>query len=130
MKTEQNNAILAEICKLARNLPSGQRDAIVNKCNRIRQVIKRYQKDEDADPEEESAVHGNQRQIVLKWMLEGHTITSMQAIEQFGITRLSAVIFDIGKQTGKAPARRFISVPTRYGKNVRVCEYWIEQDNN
>ena len=38
MKTEQNNAILAEICKLARELPSGQRDAIVNKCNRIRHI--------------------------------------------------------------------------------------------
>ena len=127
MKTEQNNAILAEICKLARNLPSGQRDAIVNKCNRIRQVMKRYQKDEDADPEEESAVHGTQRQIILKWMLDGHTITSEQAFKQFGITRLSAVIFDIEKLYGKAPNRRFISVPTRYGKNVRVCEYWIEQ---
>lgn len=132
MSTEQNNAILAEICKIARNLPSGQRDAIVNKCNRIRQVMKRYRKDEQdaVTPADDSSAYENQRQVVLKWLLDGNTITSKQAIEKFGITRLSAVIYQIEKATGKAPNRRNIFVPTRYGKSVRVTEYWIEQDNN
>lgn len=130
MSNEKTNAILSEIRKLARELPSGQRDAIINRCNRVQLLAERYRKDQDVDPAEESAVHGTQRQIILQWMLDGHTITSEQAFKQFGITRLSAVIFDIEKIYGKAPSRRFISVPTRYGKNVRVCEYWMEQDNN
>lgn len=128
MSIEQNNAILTEICKLARELPSGQRDAIVNKCNRIRQVMRRYRKGQDADPEESTAAHANQRQVILKWLLDGNTITSKQAIEQFGITRLSAVIYQIEKVTGKAPSRRDIFVETRYGSNVRVTEYWIDTE--
>lgn len=130
MTNEKTNAILSEIRKLARELPSGQRDAIINRCNRVQLLAERYRKDQDVDPSEESALHGTQRQIILNWMLDGHTITSEQAFKKFGITRLSAVIFDIEKITGTAPARRFISVPTRYGKNVRVCEYWMEQDNS
>jgi len=129
MSQERNLAIYSEIRRLARELPSGQRDAIINKCNRVQLMMERYRKDQDADPAEESAVHENQRQVVLKWLLDGHTITSKQAIEQFGITRLSAVIFQIGKATGKAPNRRNIFVPSRYGKNVRVTEYWIERED-
>lgn len=128
MISEKNNAILSEIRRLARELPSGQRDAIINKCNRVQLFMDRAaRKDQDVDPSEETAVHGTQRQIILKWMLDGNTITSEQAFKKFGITRLSAVIFDIEKLYGKAPSRRFISVPTRYGKNVRVCEYWMEE---
>ena len=125
MSQERNNAILAEIRKLARELPSGQRDAIINKCNRVQLLTERYRKTSDTpDPD----LYENQRQIVLKWLLDGHTITSKQAIEMFGITRLSAVIFQIEKATGKAPNRRNIFVPTRYGGRVRVTEYWIDKD--
>lgn len=132
MSIEKNNAILSEIRRLARELPSGQRDAIINKCNRVQLLHERYTKGPDAaaDPEDESAAFENQRQVILKWLLDGNTITSKQAIEKFGITRLSAVIFQIEKATGVAPSRRNIIVPSRYGKNVHVTEYWIEQENN
>ena len=130
MTRNENIAILAEIRKLARELPSGQRDAIINKCNRVQMFMDRNRKDETVDPAAETAIHGTQRQVIHQWMLDGHTITSKQAFEQFGITRLSAVIFDIEKLYGKAPSRRFISAPTRYGKNVRVCEYWLDNDNS
>ena len=129
MRKDQINAIYSEIRRLARELPSGQRDAIVNKVNKVQLFQDRGRKDETVDPAEETAIHGTQRQIILQWMLDGHTITSKEAFEKFGITRLSAVIFDIEKLYGKAPSRRFISAPTRYGKNVRVCEYWMDIDS-
>ena len=39
----------------------------------------------------------SQRQKILADLLEGKTITSMDAFEKYHITRLSAVIFDIKK---------------------------------
>jgi hypothetical protein len=129
MNKTENLAILAEIRKLARNLPGGQRDAIINKCNRVQMLLDKGRQIPGITPEEETAVHENQRQQIHAWMLSGKTITSKQAFEQFGITRLSAVIMQIEKATGKAPGRRRIVVPTRLGKNVSVCEYYLEPEN-
>ena len=130
MTKEQNNAILSEIRRLARELPSGQRDAIINKCNRLQSRLDRGRIPPDFDPAEDTAVHGTQRQVILDWLNKGNTITSKQAIDMFGITRLSAVIMQIEMATGKAPNRRDIIVPTRYGGSVRVRQYWIEQEEN
>ena len=128
MNKKQNLAILAEIRKLARELPGGQRDAIINKCNRVQMMLDKGRQIPGLNPDEETAVHENQRQQVLNWMQEGKTITSRQAFQEFGITRLSAVILQIEKATGRAPGRRRIVVPTRFGKNVSVCEYYLNQD--
>ena len=128
MNKTQNLAILAEIRKLARELPGGQRDAIINKCNRVQMMMDKGRQIPGLNPNDETAVHENQRQQIQDWMLSGKTITSKQAFEQFGITRLSAVIMQIEKATGRAPGRRRIIVPTRLGKNVSVCEYYMDQD--
>jgi len=59
----------------------------------------------------------------------GTTITSWQAIKEFGFTRLSAVVFDIEKHTGIALRRRDVKIQTRYGGTCWVTEYWYQQDD-
>lgn len=129
MNYERNYAILNEIRKMARNLPGGYARAISNRCDRVQIMMnKRRSKSSEPDPEEEAMHHRQQRQRIYDYLLAGNTITSMEAFNLFGATRLSAIIFDIGKMTGKAPARRRITVPTRSGRLVSICEYWIDQE--
>lgn len=79
----------------------------------------------------------NESQIanVRAYLLEGHSLTSMDAIRLFGATRLSAIIFKLKKE-GLEIATHSITVPTRYGRDVRVAEYTIiggnedEKDNS
>ena len=128
MRNEKINALIRELRKTAATLPDGKRRDINNKLDRIHLALRNAQEpDEDADPNLE---HERQKMVVYRYLLDGHTITSMEAIQKFGITRLSAVIFDIGKMTGKAPSRTMIPVVNRYGKTVRVAKYWIEQEGN
>ena len=57
-------------------------------------------------------------------------ITSWKAIQEFGFTRLSAIVFMIEKHTGIVLKRRDIQVKTRYGGKVYVTEYWYEDEND
>ena len=56
----------------------------------------------------------------------GRGITSLEAIKEFGFTRLSAIIFKIEKKTGYCARRADILVGTRYGGIVKVRKYWYE----
>lgn len=56
----------------------------------------------------------------------GRGITSLEAITEFGFTRLSAIVKIIEDKTGRALNRADISVGTRYGGIVRVRRYWYE----
>ena len=128
MSNEKILALIRELRKSAATLPDGKRRDINNKLDRIHLALRNAPDlDETPDPELE---HERQKMVVYRYLLEGHNITSLEAIHKFGITRLSAVIFDIGKMTGKAPSRRMIPVSNRYGKTVRVAEYWIENEGN
>lgn len=40
----------------------------------------------------------NKTTAVLKWLQDGHTITSLEAFERFKATRLSSIIFNLKKQ--------------------------------
>ena len=116
---------------MARELPGGYGRAISNRCDRVQILMnKRRDRPDTPDPEDEAAHHRSQWQKVYNYMRAGNTITSMEAINLFGATRLSAIIFDIGRITGKAPSRRRITVPTRTGRFVSVCEYWIDPDES
>lgn len=123
MSKDQINALIRELRKEAENLTPGKRRDVNNKLNRIYSHLRNASEDEAPEVE-----YDRQKMIVYRYLMEGHTITSLEAIEKFGITRLSAVIFNIEKMTGKAPNRRMIPVLNRYGKTVRVAEYWIEQN--
>ena len=70
-------------------------------------------------------VTATQTARILSYMLEGHTITSLEAYDKFGATRLSAIIFNIGKKLGYPPKRERITVKNRFGQDVRVMKYWI-----
>jgi hypothetical protein len=62
--------------------------------------------------------------MVLKHMQEEGPITTLKAFTEHGITRLSAKIYAI-KKKGHDVKSRYITVPTRYGTEARVKEYWI-----
>lgn len=78
---------------------------------------------ENINPNEETSQ--SQESKILDYMLRGHRITSLEAYEMFGCTRLSARIKDIEKHIGYAPKRERILVKNRAGDLVRVAQYWI-----
>ena len=124
MNKDQMNALIRELRKEAENLTPGKKRDVNNKLNRIYNHLRNVANEDDSPAVE----YDRQKMIVYNYLLAGHTITSLEAIEKFGITRLSAVIFNIEKMTGKAPNRRSIPVRNRYGKTVYVTEYWIENN--
>lgn len=64
-----------------------------------------------------------QAERVMDYMKHNGSITSLQAINDLGITRLSSVIFDM-KAEGWDILDRFITVQNRYGEDCRVKQYW------
>ena len=69
----------------------------------------------------------SQTRRILAYMREGNTITPLEALDLFGSMRLGARIADIEKLIGYAPSRRRVSVRNADGKEVRVCQYWLEE---
>lgn len=128
MSNEKINAIIRELRKSAEELTPGKRRDVNNKLNRIAIALRKS--DNKVVETDEVQEYERQKMLVYNYLMAGHTITSLEAIEKFGITRLSAVIFNIEKMTGRAPSRRMIPVTNRYGKTVRVAEYWIDQETN
>ena len=133
MTQEQNLAILAEIRKMARQLPTGTANAIINKCNKAQQSLTRG-KDlpipetiVDLGPGGQDHFD-SQAKAVLAYMREGHTITSLEALRLFGIISFPRRILDIQKMTGIAPKRRRIKAVNRYGKEVSCNQYWWEEE--
>lgn len=59
---------------------------------------------------------------IREWLASGKALTSMQALDLFGVARLASRIWDLG-QAGFATVRRMILVRNREGKEVRVAEY-------
>lgn len=60
----------------------------------------------------------------------GATISSWQAIKDFGFTRLSGIVKVIEYRTNIVLRRRDVKVTTRYGGTTRITEYWYEQPKN
>lgn len=58
----------------------------------------------------------------------GTTITSWEAIKEFGFTRLSGIVKQIEYRTGIVLRRHDISVTTRYGGKTNVTEYWYSDE--
>lgn len=59
----------------------------------------------------------------------GTTITSWQAIKDFGFTRLSGIVKTIEYRTGVRLCRKDRDVETRYGGKSQVTEYWYGGEN-
>lgn len=127
MSNEKINAIIRVLRRSAETLTPGKRRDVNNKLDRITMALRNAEvRDDETDPAIEFE---RQRQIVYNYLLAGNTITSLEAIRKWGITRLSARIMDIEKMTGKAPSRRRINVKNRNGRTVSVCEYWIDKED-
>ena len=69
---------------------------------------------------ENAATSASQKQRILQWMLEGNTITPIEALNKFGSFRLGARIAEI-KEMGYIVNSRFVTTPTQ----KRVKQYYL-----
>ena len=68
----------------------------------------------------------SQLEEVLAYLKLGNSITSMEAIQMFGTTRLGAIIFDL-KKKGWDINSVLVPVLNRHGKTTRVSSYTLEK---
>jgi hypothetical protein len=67
---------------------------------------------------------GTHKQIVFDYLSKGKVITTRTAMIDLGIGDLQGTIRDL-KEAGVSIKSKYISVPTRYGKNATVKEYCL-----
>lgn len=65
-----------------------------------------------------------QNDMLLAYMKKGKSITSLGAYDMFGITRLSARVFDL-RSSGINIKDKFIHVKNRWNEEVRVKQYYL-----
>lgn len=61
---------------------------------------------------------------VLQYLKENKSITSLEAIKEFGATRLSAIIFNLRKE--HKITTQYETSKNRYGDNVSYARYILE----
>lgn len=66
----------------------------------------------------------NQEQVILKHLQKHKSITSMEAIELYGFTRLSATIFNLRKSGIKIGMVWEYGV-NRYGNSIKWGRYFL-----
>mgnify|MGYP005803182101 CR=1 FL=1 len=66
-----------------------------------------------------------QEDRILKYMQDFGTITPLQALEDLGVMRLGARIYDL-KKAGHPISRRMVTKKNRYGEAVSFAEYRLE----
>lgn len=126
----KQQAIIAELREMTKDLPKGKARRINNYLDYVSLAL-RGADTRPATHEEvvdNTTEFANQRNAILAYLLKGNTLTSLEAQRLFGASRLPNRIMEIEKVLGKAPARRRITVKNRNGRNVSVCEYWIESN--
>mgnify|MGYP002636426194 FL=1 len=67
----------------------------------------------------------NQKVIIEKWLHDHGSITHKQADRECGVSRLSAVIFELRKR-GLDIETNTLAVKNRYGKTSYVAQYQIK----
>ena len=68
----------------------------------------------------------NQRFLILRHLRHFGSITSWEAIREYGVTRLSAVIFDLHKNGINIPDAWEEEI-NRYGEPVRFKRYFLKR---
>ena len=68
----------------------------------------------------------NQRIIIEKWLHDHGSITGKQAMEDCGVYRLSARIFELRKR-GVDIETHTLAVKNRYGKMSYVAQYRLKE---
>jgi hypothetical protein len=130
MKKSNIESLIRELRNEAQTLPAGKKRDVLNKLDRITIQFRKAGASTPAtnDVTEEDAERlTSQAMTIYKYLMDGNTLTSMDALRIFGVARLASRICDIEKRTGITPNRRRIPVTNRFGKEVYVNEYWIEQ---
>lgn len=130
MKKSNIESLIRELRNEAQSLPAGKKRDVLNKLDRITIQFRKAGASTPAtnDVTEEDAERlTSQSMTIYKYLMDGNTLTSMDALRIFGVARLASRICDIEKRTGITPNRRRIPVTNRFGKEVYVNEYWIEQ---
>lgn len=64
---------------------------------------------------------------IMQWLKSGRTITSKQAIDEFGCTRLSAVIFRLINDYGLPISKEMVPVKNRNGRWVEIAKYYLAE---
>lgn len=75
------------------------------------------------NPNEESSQ--SQCKMIAKWLMQGKTITSMEALNLFGCARLASRINDL-KNRGMNIDKEMIVTPNT---NKRVARYFLVKNN-
>lgn len=130
MNKSNIESLVRELRNEAKSLPAGKKRDVLNKLDRITIQFRKAGASTPAtnDVTEEDAERlTSQAMTIYKYLMDGNTLTSMDALRIFGVARLASRICDIEKRTGITPNRRRIPVTNRFGKEVYVNEYWIEQ---
>lgn len=63
---------------------------------------------------------------VLQYLKENKSITSLEAIEEFGATRLSAIIYNLRKEHNITT--QYETSKNRYGDSVSYARYKLEDE--
>lgn len=71
----------------------------------------------------------NQEQLILKHLRRFKYISSFKAIELYGITRLSARIYNL-RQDGYDIRTKFSYATNRYGNLVRYADYYLVKNKD
>ena len=66
----------------------------------------------------------NKTKAVLQWLQTGAGISSMEAIKQFGATRLSAIIFNL-RSKGYNIETVMVDGRDRFGNPTRFARYYL-----
>lgn len=74
---------------------------------------------------EQNIIH--QQGLVLKHLQDKKYITSWEAIQKYGITRLSAVIFNL-RESGWNIQDEWVEEYNRYGQKTRFKKYFLIQE--
>lgn len=69
-----------------------------------------------------------QRKQIATLLIEGKSITSMEAFRKFGITRLSAVIFDLKHDYGMDIVSKDEHVKDRNGRGTVISRYYLKEE--
>lgn len=74
---------------------------------------------------ENVSVTETQKKRLMEFFKTGQKITSLEAMKDLGIYRLSARMSEM-ENVGIPISRESIQVTNRYGQEVRVKRYWVE----
>ncbi|MEG2453543.1 MAG: helix-turn-helix domain-containing protein [Clostridia bacterium] len=69
----------------------------------------------------------NQRKLIIDYLNDGHTLTSLAALRHFGIARLAARISEL-RSAGYNIESEMLTRKNMYGVRIHYAKYFLSQD--